>query len=373
MAYVGNYYDSLIEFLRNLLSGCLKDSSYLKKGILTGILRITKESIFSGLNNVNTFSVMNETFGNQFGLLEDEVKELLKQYDLLEKLDLMRAWYNGYQMGSRRGIYNPWSVLKCIAENGALAPYWVNTSDNMLMKQLITQGEGHLKVDIEELLKGGVVEKTIEEGIVFSDFEKKTDTIWSLLLFSGYVTLDTPGSYGLSCYLRIPNIEVTELYKSMILDWFKTTIQEPKYRMILNSLVTGDIETFSLIFQEFFISSVSVFDVQGEESEKIYHAFVLGMLIGLKDRYELKSNRESGFGRYDVLLCPKNSNDLGIIMEFKKADQAAQLESSADSAIKQIKEKRYSQELIDRGIDRILYLGLAFLGKKVMIKHEFNH
>ena len=373
-AYAGNYYDQLITFLRNWLSGGLKDNIHLERGVLTGILRIAKESIFSGLNNINTFTVLNEPFRDKFGLLESEVKELLKDYGLESKISEITEWYDGYRIGSCKGIYNPWSVLKCIDSEGALAPYWVNTSDNALMKQLITRGTDELKADIEELLRGGIIEKTIEEGIVFPDLEKKPDTVWSLLLFSGYLTLDATPSYGIPCRLRIPNIEVTELYKSMILEWFKTSIQEPKYRMLLNSLIGGDMETFSQIFREFLLSSVSVFDVPAEESEKIYHAFILGMLIGLKDRYEVKSNRESGLGRYDVILIPKNLNDLGIIMEFKKISpfKKMDLETAVDSALKQIEDKQYSQELLDRGIQHILYIGFAFEGKEVLIRHKFR-
>lgn len=366
-AFIGKYYDTLIGFLRNWLSAGLKDNMYLEKGVLTGILRIAKESIFSGLhpnnlknwefdkevpqishqdratvfidtmrgpdgkseekptqsktnfssclgvNNISTFTILNETFSDKFGLLESEVEELLDDYGLSEKLDSIRQWYNGYRIGSSTNIYNPWSVLNCIANNGSLAPYWVNTSENALMKQLIAQGKDDLKADVEELMEGRVIEKTIEEGVVFSDLEKKSATVWALLLFSGYLTIDAPAVYGTPCLLRIPNLEIEELYKSMILEWFAITIQATKYQELLNSLVNGDVDTFSQIFREFLLSSVSVFDVAEGESEKIYHAFVLGMLIGLKNQYEVKSNRESGYGRYDVILIPKNLQDLGLV------------------------------------------------------------
>jgi hypothetical protein len=264
--------------------------------------------------------------------------------------------------------------LKCIEANSALAPYWVNTSDNALMKQLITQGSDDLKADIEELLKGKIIEKKIEEGIIFPELEKSPNAIWSLLLYSGYLTIDATPSYGIPCRLRIPNIEVTELYKSVILDWFGKSINENKYKLLLNSLIVGDMDTFSQIFREFLLSSVSVFDVPTEESEKIYHAFILGMLIGLNDKYEVKSNRESGLGRYDVMLIPKNAKDLGIIMEFKKISlfKKMDLETAVHSALKQIEEKQYDQELFDRGVHRILHIGFAFEGKKVLIRHKFK-
>lgn len=369
-AYMGKYYEPLIEFLRNLLSGCLKDSRHLKRGVLTGILHIAKESIFSGLNNISTFTILNEKFQDKFGLLESEVEELLEQSALPHKSIEISQWYDGYRIGSCVGIYNPWSVLNCIAKNGALFPYWVNTSDNALMKSLIAKGTEELKADVEELLKGGIIEKTIEDGIVFPSLDQSPDTVWSLLLYSGYVTIDDIPSYGVPCRLRIPNIEVGELYRTMILDWFKISIHEPKYRMLLSSLIGGDVETFSQLFKEFMLSSVSVFDVPAEDSEKIYHAFILGMLIGLRDNYEVKSNRESGLGRYDVMLIPKNRQDLGIIMEFKKVGifEEIDLEIAVNSALKQIEDKQYAQELLDRGVHRILYLGFAFKGKQVLIR-----
>ncbi len=371
-AYIGGYYDELISFLRNWLSGGLKDNSFLERGVLTGILRVAKESIFSGLNNITTFTILSEDFQDKFGLTESEVKALLEEYKLLDKWDSIRQWYNGYRIGSCGEIYNPWSVLNCIAKKGALAPYWVNTSDNALMKQLITQGTEDFKADIEELMRGGTVEKIIEEGTVFADLEKNSKALWSLLLFSGYLSIGATPVYGTPCQLRIPNMEVKELYRSIILKWFEETIREPNYQTLLQSLITGDVATFSQIFQEFLLSSFSFFDVSTEEPEKIYHAFVLGVLIGLKDRYEVKSNRESGYGRYDVMLIPKNLRDLGVVMEFKKIGrfEESDLESAVASALKQIEDRKYDLELKNRGISRILHLGLAFKGKDVMIRSK---
>lgn len=373
-AYIGRYYNTFIDFIRNWLSAGLKDNLHLERGVLTGILRIAKESIFSGLNNISTFTILNREFQDKFGLLESEVKTLLEDCGLSNRLVSISQWYDGYRIGSCTGIHNPWSVLNCIAKKGALSPYWVNTSDNALMKHLIAKGTDDLKTDIEELLKGNIVEKTIEEGIVFPNLDQSPSAVWSLLLCSGYVTIDTTPSYGVPCRLRIPNIEVGELYKTMILDWFKNSIHEHKYRMLLGSLTSGDIDTFSQLFKEFMVSSVSVFDVPAEESEKIYHAFVLGMLIGLKDQYEVKSNRESGLGRYDVMLIPKDVHNLGIIMEFKKVGpfEEIDLESAVVSALKQIEDKKYAQELMDRGVNRVLYLGFAFKGKQVLIRSKFK-
>jgi predicted AAA-ATPase/PD-(D/E)XK nuclease superfamily protein len=371
-AYIGGYYKELIDFLRNWLSGGLKDNSCLEKGVLTGILRIAKESIFSGLNNIDTFTILSEGFQDKFGLTETEVKKLLEEYKLLDKWTSIQKWYNGYRIGSCAGIYNPWSVLNCIAKKGVLSPYWVNTSDNALMKQLITQGTEDLKADIEELLKGGTIEKTIEEALVFSELDNNPDAVWSLLLFSGYLSLAAPPMTEAVCQLRIPNNEVRGLYHSIILKWFKQTIREEKYKLLLQSLVIGDVATFSEIFKKFLLDAFSFFDVSADEPEKIYHSFVLGMLVGLQDRYEVKSNRESGYGRYDVMLIPKNRQELGIVIEFKKIGNAdkGDLELAATAALQQIEDRQYDVELKNRGINRILHLGMAFKGKNVVIRSK---
>lgn len=370
-AYINNYYEPMIAFLRNWLSAGLKDNRYLERGVLTGILRIAKESIFSGLNNINTFTILSETFQDKFGLLESEVLELLKEHQLEHCFSEIKQWYNGYRIGTSDKIYNPWSLLNCMKNNGAIEAYWVNSSDNSLMKQLITKAGSNLKADVEELLKDQVIEKKIEESIVFPNLDQ-TSTIWSLLLYAGYLTTDASPSY-MSCRLKIPNREVKELFQAMVIEWFDQSINSDYYQLLLKSLVTGEIATFKQVFQHFMLSSFRVFDIPFNESEKIYHAFVLGILVGLKDSYDIKSNRESGFGRYDVLLFPKNRKDLGIIMEFKKAEASEEnLEKVALSAIKQIEEKDYAQELLDKEITRILYLGFAFSGKKSEIVYKWH-
>lgn len=367
-AYVNCYYKDLISFLSKWLSGGLKDSGALEFGVLTGILHIAKESIFSGLNNVKTFSILKDVFQDKFGLVESEVKALLKEYELTDKLPEIQNWYDGYYFGSHNRIYNPWSVLNCINAKGVLEPYWVNTSDNALINQLIARASGALKKDMEELYKIHTIEQNIEEAICFDSLEQNTDAIWSLLLFTGYVTISGPFIYGKPCLIKIPNREVLELYRSMILSWFKKSIDKENYELLLNSLTTGDVDIFSKLFREFVFSAFRIFDVTEAQPERVYHAFVLGMLVGLQDTYEIKSNRESGYGRYDVMLIPKRSHDLGIILEFKKMDPKDNLEATCESALKQIEDKQYAQELLDRGFHRILCLGIAFDGKKVLIK-----
>ncbi len=370
-AYVGGYYDVWISFFINWLSAGLKDNSSLERGVLTGAVSIPMANIFSGFNNLSTYTVLQDAFCDKFGLLEEEVKELVKEHHLEANLLQMRQWYDGYRIGSCRGIYNPWSVIKYLREEGDLAPYWVNSCDNALMRGLIAQGSEDFKADIEELLKGGVIEKNIEEGLIFADLAKGPNAVWSLLLFSGYLTTEAgPTAPGSPSRLRIPNEEVLHLYRSMVIDWFEKSIHESKYCLLLQSLTKGDIDTFSKIFQEFLLASVSVFDVASDQPEKIYHAFILGMLVGLGESYEVRSNRESGYGRYDVMLIPKDVKGLGIVLEFKRIDrfEKMDLETAAASALKQIQDKKYDEELVSRGITRILHLSLVFEGEKVLIR-----
>lgn len=375
-AYVHGYYDELISFLSKWLSGGLKDSAALEFGVLTGILHIAKESIFSGLNNVKTFSILKDAFQDKFGLTESEVQALVEEYKLAGKLPEIQKWYDGYCFGSCERIYNPWSTLNCIDAKGTIEPYWVNTSDNALITKLIARASASLKKDMEELYQIQTVEQTIEEAIRFDSLEQNAEAIWSLLLFTGYVTLARPFTYGKSCHLKIPNREVLELYRSMILGWFKKGINKDNYELLLKSLSTGDVGTFSQLFEEFVLSTFSMFDVTGAQPERVYHAFVLGMLVGLQDTYEIKSNRESGYGRYDVVLFPKkiceDAQSFGIIMEFKKSDPAENLEGACTAALKQIEDKRYAQELQSRGVRRILCLGIAFEGKKVLIRSQYS-
>lgn len=370
--FVNGFYNELIPFLRNWLSAGLKDNSSLEFAVLTGILRVAKESIFSGLNNVSICTIFNKTFQDKFGLLESEVQELLQEYNLSHKLSEIKKWYNGYTIGSCSEIYNPWSVLSCIWAEGTIASYWINTSDNALINQLITRGSVQVKKDFNELLQGKIIKKKIKESIVFSDLEVDTDALWSLLLCSGYVTI-TETSTAENCSLKIPNEEVWEYFRSLVRIWFTQSIDQDTYNLMLSSLTKGDIETFSEIFKKFIITTFSMFDITSQEPERVYHAFVLGILVGLNGSYEVKSNRESGHGRYDVILIPKDPHNLGIIMEFKKITSSGMsLEEAGECALQQIEVKQYATELLDRNVQRILYLGFAFDGKKVLIRSKFR-
>ena len=379
--YVGKYYDEIVSFMRGLLSGALKDNSSLEKGILTGILRVAKESIFSGLNNLKVSTILDKQYGEYFGLLEKEVEEILKFFEKEYKIEDIRDWYNGYLFGDSV-VYNPWSIINSVDDkDNYLKPHWVNTSSNDIIKQIITRSGKAVKQELEELIEGKSITKQINESIVFGDIEKSSDTIWSFLLFSGYLKAENIEMIEelTLCDLSIPNNEVRYLYKEIIMSWFNESIYSDKLEMMLKALTLGDTETFEDVFSEFVSKTFSYFDPSGDYPENLYHGFVLGLLISLNKTHEVKSNRESGFGRYDVMLIPKEVGNrqacsLGIIIEFKKVNKkrGETLEKAADNAIDQIEKKAYRTELINRGIKNVLSLGIAFEGKEIMMREKRN-
>jgi hypothetical protein len=373
-AYLNNYYSEAIEFMRNLLSGAFKDNTFLQKAMITGILRVAKESIFSGLNNLKVESILSENLCDKFGFTDSEIEALVSAYDIEEELLNIKGWYNGYYFGNTT-IYNPWSILNYLSSPKAgLKPYWVNSSSNDLVNVLLAKGSEDVKKDLEVLINGDCITKIIDENIVMEDIEKSSNNLWSFLLFTGY--LKAKEAYrkeeDIFYNLSIPNREVRSLYKNIIENWFLNTITKNNYDIMLKSLITGNIKTFGKLLKQFVLKSISYFDVGGYEGEKVYHAFVLGMLISLNDSHEVISNRESGYGRYDVMIIPKDISKLGIVIEFKKLDPDDEetLEETAAMALKQIKEKKYSTTLEDRGVKNIKEIGIVFKGKELYIKER---
>lgn len=373
--FIHGYYDSVVSFIRNLLSGGLKDNDHLEKSVLTGILRIAKESIFSGLNNLNVCTLLNDKYSNWFGLLEVEVEELLKYFNIEYEIDKVKNWYNGYIFGNCT-IYNPWSIINYTDKHSeGFMPYWINTSSNDLVKRIITKGGDEVKQNLERLIKGESIEKQIQQETVMSEIEKSSEHLWSFLLFCGYLKpvkkiSDDEGNF--MCELKIPNLEVRYLYKQIITGWFSESINNDKLNLMLKSLTNGDIKTFGKILKDFVLKTLSMFDPTGMDSEKVYHSFVLGLLVYLNQEYEVKSNRESGFGRYDITLFPRDISKNGIIIEFKKVDHDDKetLETACNAALTQIEERKYDVELLDRGVKNIIKLGIAFEGKNVLIKQQ---
>jgi len=369
--YLNDYYQQIISFMRTFLIRALKDNNNVEKGILTGVLRIARESIFSGLNNLVVSSLLDEKYNQYFGLLTVEVEKIFRDFDLEYKLAEIKQWYNGYNFGGEI-IYNPWSIINCIYQKGELKPYWVNTSDNQLVKDLILKSANGLKKDLEQLLIAESIKVKIEENLVFNEIQNRSSTVWTFLLFSGYLKAENFERIEAKLYadLKIPNQELKYIYEEIISDWFQENLSNDKIEQLLEALITADFDVFEALLSEFVLNSFSFFDTAVDQAEQVYHSFILGLLLNLENRYYLKSNRESGYGRYDIMLIPKAKKDKAIIIEFKKAlefkDES--LEKAADSGLKQIEEKNYRAELNEKENDGVIEIAVAFSGTKLLLK-----
>ncbi|AWI05480.1 AAA family ATPase [Clostridium drakei] len=369
--YLRGYYNEMIVLIRNVLTAALKDNLYVEKSLITGILRVAKESIFSGLNNLEVNTILRYNFNDKFGFTQKEVEELVNYFGAAEDMESIKKWYNGYVFAGEI-MYNPWSVLNYLKNiRDGFMPYWINSSSNDLIKRLLLKGDKEIKLDLEYLIEGKSINKVIDDTIVMAEVEDSNQNIWSFLLLSGYLkAVRTELIRGrLNCELEIPNEEVHIFYENLIIKWFQETMTSQKYELMLNILITGEIDIFAGIFKQFVINNLSYFDVSGTEPEKVYHAFVLGMLISLSENYEVKSNKESGYGRYDVMLVPKDIYKIGIVMEFKKIDDflSTTIEEATKAALKQIADMKYVDELVNRGIKNIIKLAIVFKGKEVQV------
>lgn len=364
-----NYYDNMVNFMRGFLSSGLKDNSNLEFGVLTGILRIAKESIFSGLNNLEVNTLLQEPYADKFGLLEHEVAAMLEYFGRSEQLDTVRTWYDGYQSGNYK-IYNPWSIIN-FAKTGIFETYWINTSDNALLKKILQQGPALIKESLEQLIRGEPITKEIDENVVMTDILTNERIAWSLLLMSGYLTFANYRRENRKRIvdLKIPNEEIAEIYDTKILSWFENEPIAAQYTTMLRSLIKGDVEDFIGIFSDFAVETLSVFDATGKNPEKFYHGFVLGMLASLRATHEVVSNRESGYGRYDVSIFPHDTTKPGIIIEFKVVNKRKNetLETCSQDAIKQIHARQYETAMRARGITNVIKLGIAFDNKENLV------
>lgn len=367
-----NYYLEIVGFMRNFLSAGLKDNINLEKAMITGILRVAKESIFSGLNNLEVYSILSERYSDKFGFTEKETIVLLKYYNMDGDFSEFKTWYNGYIFG-KTTIYNPWSVLSYINKpDRGFMPYWVNTSENGIIKSLLAQGNEEIKLGLETLYNGGYVETEINEDVVMEEIANGKQNIWSFLLLSGYLKpIEKVKKEDIFIYkLSIPNIEITYMYRSIIEKWFSEGFLSNDFSNMLKALVIGEVQLFEEYFSDYVLKSFSYFDVSGENPERVYHAFILGMLVSLSSTHEIVSNRESGLGRYDVSLIPKDISKPGIIMEFKsiRINSKVSLEDGMSKALNQINKKLYDTELKNRGVEKIIKVALVFKGKEVMIQ-----
>lgn len=373
-AWQYGYYKNMVAFMQGFLGAAFKDNSYLHRGVMTGILRVSRENIFSGLNNVSVYSMLHPKYGEYFGFTDPEVDLICELGDLQAQRENIRTWYNGYQIRNIQ-LYNPWSIVKYCTDR-EFKPYWVNTSSNVLVKKIIAGSGGDIKEKFEQLMQGLSIIIDIDEHSVLPGVEgNETSAIWSFLLFSGYLKvisqeLGSGTSYKVT--VAIPNQEIARLYDAQLSQLFGPNFSPNEYLETLRALTEGHVSQFEDYLQNYLETSMSYLDAGTKKPERFYHGFVLGLLVALKETYEVRSNRESGFGLYDVMMTPKDPSKLGIIMEFKVTKSKKLLNLEAQKALDQIDARNYQAELEARGIKKILKLGIVFFGKKVLVKAGFN-
>ena len=379
-AYVQGYWDEFTSFVRSLFNASFKTNPYLERAIMTGITRVSKESIFSDLNNLRVVTTTSNLYADCFGFTEEEVFAALDEYGMGDKKDEVKQWYDGFTFGEHRDIYNPWSITNYLDEH-RLYPYWASTSSNGLVSRLIRTASADVKEKMEDLLRGQAITVNFDEQIVYNQLDDNEEAIWSLLLASGYLKVQNIDYRGITLEpwytLDITNIETLSMFMTMFRGWFKN--KDANYNDFVKALLKGSLKEMNIYMNDVALATFSSFDTGKKPSEKsqperFYHGFVLGLLVELRDRYQIRSNRESGYGRYDVMLTPVTEVDDAIVIEFKvhESDEEESLQDTVRTALDQIKEKNYDAELLLQGIpaDRIRHYGFAFEGKKVLIGQD---
>ena len=368
-AFDKGYYNEAINFFQVFYSSALKTNDSLKYGILTGITRIIKEGIFSGLNNLKVDTILNKKYSEYFGLLESEVIKMLDYFEMKYKIEEVKEWYNGYIFGDKR-IYNPWSIINYV-DNGEIKAYWANVSGNTLLENMLDQAGEDVYTDLKRFTDGESIEKYISDGTTIKSLLSNDDEIWQLFLYSGYLTkakeqieIDETLEYTNIYNLKIPNKEIRKYFGNMFLNRFFGT--ELKTSILIKALESGDIKKFEKTLGEIMVNMLSHFDLDSE-MEKIYQVFMIGLVGFLMGKYEIISNNESGYGRYDLAMIPIKSNEKAYLMEFKISKTEKRMTLKAEEALKQIDEKKYDTRLKARGIKNILKIGIAFYGKKVKV------
>lgn len=373
-AYVSGYWDELVTFTRGLFNATFKTNPYMERALMTGITRVSKESMFSDLNNLEVVTTTTEKYADSFGFTEEEVFAALEEYGLSEYQQQVKDWYDGFTFGSRRDIYNPWSIINFL-DKKKVGAYWAGTSSNRLVSKLLREGSSGIKKNFEDLLAGGALELEIDEQIAYSQLSTKKNAIWSLLLATGYLKVwETTfvERTGRAYYkLVLTNKEVAIMFEDMVRDWFS---ENDYYNDFIKALLLGDVAAMNTYMNRVTREMFSYFDTGRNpysEPERFYHGFVLGLMVELSDRYVVTSNRESGFGRYDVMLEPRRvAEDDGILLEFKvQSEGEKELSDTVTQALRQIQERDYQASLAAKGVpeDRIRKYGFAFCGKEVLI------
>jgi len=376
-AYVHGYWEELTAFIRSLFNSTFKTNPYMERGLLTGITRVSKESIFSDLNNLEVVTTTSEKYSTSFGFTEEEVFTVLENAGIPEEKEHVRYWYDGFSFGNRKDIYNPWSITKYL-DTGEYGTYWADTSGNALVSTLIRHSSAKIKSEMEDLLNGGEICTELDEQVIFEQLGRKRGAIWSLLLASGYLKTtrhEMDRRTGKREYfLKITNHESMLMFEEMIESWFAE--EDSAYGNFKEALLAGDLDYMNQFMNQMALQSFSSFDSgtkpsENLEPERFYHGFVLGLIVDLAGKYHITSNRESGFGRYDVVMEPLQKQFDAIVMEFKVQNPAKEesLQHTVQNALLQIEEKNYDTELLTRGIpkSKIRHYGFAFCGKKVLI------
>ncbi len=364
-AYAGKYFNKMARFFRNFFSACLKDNIALFKGVLTGILRVAKENMFSGLNHIDVHSIIEKPYSTCFGFTEDEVQAIVDP----DRLGEVRAWYDGYNFGGH-AIYNPWSILQFI-KRGILDTYWVNTGSTELMEVLATKRGLGLSEKSTALLQGDTIEVPIDEGIVLRDIEQSPEIFWNFLLFAGYLKVVELRRHegDVTAKLAIPNIEVRKVYRSMFEAWLRRI--DPSWDFtdkFVRALLEGDAATAQEKLEHILLTAMSYQDPAGKEPEKLYHGFILGLLVHLEGTYDVRSNRESGYGRADVMLRPKGQGGAGVVLELKALSGKETVNAAMKAAAKQVRDRRYAADLVAAGATPVYEYAMVFDGKTASVK-----
>ena len=368
-AYLEGFYDQMIPFIRSLFESALKTNPYLEKSVITGCLRISKESIFTGLNNLETDSVLRTRYADSFGFTEAEVEAMLAYYGLQQELSEVKEWYDGYLFANTE-IYNPWSILKYVNDRKDKVtkfalPYWSNTSSNSIVREMVGEADEMAKADLETLINDGTIEKPVHEDITYGDIHQSQDNLWNFLFFTGYLKKvgEQKDGNNLKLEMKIPNIEIATIYENSISYWFEQRIKQTDRSPLLHALETGDCEAAENFINEQLFQTISYYDY----AENFYHGFMAGLLLNIGG-YLVRSNRESGNGRPDIVMTESKFRGRAMILELKISDTIQGMEKKCEEALTQLKEQKYESSLEDDGYQPILKYAICFFKKGCMVK-----